>query len=343
MPFVADTMGLSGQPCEGRVDASIDHGDAMVSLKPSIRYLYTAKCVIQSWPDLNDRARRTSVQASQIQGWYVKENWLSLHAAPAQVSGPSSAISNMVHDTGDSLQLTDNANLRFQTAVRDESHNDTRHSIPLALHLQIRGVMVAAAGFEKLRFLPLDELDSIMSMPAILQELMRSGLTSDLHSISRKIWQCEFLSNGDFTTRRKLFAILCLMERAEDIEEFIEANLFDADLPFQFGKSQNFRRSGEPIEIFESWRLYDVDAFETYQGWVMAPYFKLGNAFLEYELPSCVVLPFVDDALKPSALGNTVLDHHIQRMGGYSVVRRVRIHSAHHEHLLSSVRNPTLL
>lgn len=203
--------------------------------------------------------------------------------------------------------------------------------------------MESAAGPEQSLFLPLDELDSIVTIPNIFQELKRLGLTSNLESVSRQVWRCETLGNGHLTTRRKLFAILCLMEKAEEIERLIEEDIFDADLPFEFEQNQGFRRSGGLIKLFASWRLCDMDTFQAYQGRFMAPYFKLGNdsvtEFSEYKLHPCVVLPFVDQELKPSALGNLALDSKIQREGGYSVVRRVRMHSAHHDHFRSSVSN----
>jgi hypothetical protein len=213
------------------------------------------------------------------------------------------------------------------------------NDLPASLNEFIRDVM---AGPKESPFLPLDQLDMLVTVPNIRRELQLSGSIVDLQATALQVWSCKTLDNGSLTTRRKLFIILCLMEKPGDIEVFIREDIFDADLPFEFDQNQAVGRSGHPIRLFATWRRCDVDSFKNYQGQVTAPYFKLSNDrdphFREYKLHPCVQLPFVAHELKSSALDNSDLESAIRREGGYSVVRKVRMHSAHHDHTKYPVR-----
>ncbi|KAI4957255.1 hypothetical protein J4E86_005729 [Alternaria arbusti] len=254
-----------------------------------------------------------------------------------QLSAP---LSSTIEDTGDSLHLVDHVTKRSKHAHVSEGHGYT----PEPLNTFIREAMETCEGDSQ--FLPLNCLDEVVTIPNICRELELSSPNFDLHSTALQVWNCKTLSNGEITTRRKLFVILCLMERAQEIQEFIEEGIYDADLPFDFEQFEGICRSKRPIKLFtsKSWRPQDIDCFKIYQGQVTSPYFKLSNStkpgFLEYKLHPCVKLPFVDNEIKPSTAENPELQSAIRREGGYSFVRKVVIHSAHYDHIRVSVSQP---
>jgi hypothetical protein len=137
--------------------------------------------------------------------------------------------------TGAHLPATDDNDR--PTTILDELSG---HS-PATLHDLIRGAMLDASGQDNFRFLPVSKLDTIVTIPSIYAELRRSGVMSDLTWLSHQVWCRVDLSNGKTTTRHKLFAILCLMEKAEEIVSFITEGILDLHLPFEFEHPHAYR------------------------------------------------------------------------------------------------------
>jgi hypothetical protein len=190
--------------------------------------------------------------------------------------------------------------------------------------------MLAAAYSPTSFFLPLSELDSLISIPNIQKELKRSGLTSEVEQIGRQVWSPQKLPTGKFTTRRRIFAILCLIDKAASIQEFIAEDIYDSDLPFEFEPTRVLRRSGILIRLFMQWEIHCRDIFYDYQGRFLAPYFKFTALhFREYKLHRCVVLPFMEYEVGDKRI-SPILTH-------FSEVRRVIIHLAHHDYCMTSV------
>jgi hypothetical protein len=193
----------------------------------------------------------------------------------------------------------------------------------------IRRHMLTAATSTKSQFLPLSELEAIVTDSNIRRELQRSGVTSDLDRIADKVWSTKKFAIGT-TTRRKIFAILCLIERAQNIQDFIYEDVFDSHLPFGFEHNQNQvlrnNKSLVPIRLFTRWQDTDRDSFAYYQGQFLAPYFKfVTENFPHYPLHHCVVLPFLGREWQDEVLSDVVATYP-------SVVYRVEIHSAHHDY-----------
>lgn len=202
------------------------------------------------------------------------------------------------------------------------------------LGLVIRGVMVPIARPPHERFLPFDRLAEIMTVENIVKELQRterllgeSVTTQEHEATARQIleWQdsCEPLTN-----RRCLFAILCLMNMAIRIVDFIREGLFDGDMPFVSDDSGTYRRndtSTAPISFFKRWKRTQRDMFEHYQGSFLVPFFNLSKGIsskiAQIELSSSAILPFLEDEAASQVI----------QVGGYSTVRKVRIHEAHHD------------
>jgi len=163
---------------------------------------------------------------------------------------------------------------------------------------------------EDTQFIPGNMLAKIVTPEAIRCELRLASETHelDLDQIVDQIFSC----------RCRLFAILVLIERAEKIYGFIQQNVSDSDLPFRLGRTPS---SYVKPPGFESWPIYMVDTFIAHQWRFLAPCFELvggsNHRVRHYSLEGRIPLPFVED------------DREIIQ-GGFSQVRRIKIHPAHH-------------
>jgi hypothetical protein len=278
--------------------------------------------------------------------WHPGKDYL-LSIQTDQALKSASRISSAVDDVGDSLQLKDVAVKRLsrngQSAIdyvgthlltEDDGErpssitDDLENESPEALQYLIRGFMLAAAGSQSHYFLPLSELDSIINLSNIEKELRRLGLISEAKQLARQVWSSQTLPTGKVTTRRRIFAILCMIDKATKIQDFITEDVYDSDLPFQFDQTRILRRSGAPLNLFSHWEPHCRDIFHNYQGCFLAPYFKfMVEKFREYELHRCVILPFLE---AESAHISPILTY-------FSEVRRVKIHTAHHDYCMVSV------
>jgi hypothetical protein len=272
------------------------------------------------------------------------------------IKGPQSttAISNTVEDGGDALQLQDieekrlsagglntntveHAGARFAAAESIERPSsipdDLGENPSKTLDDLIRDKIIPARELTNTgnaRFLPLDDLENIITPENIGRELTRIELTSNLDHTVSEVWKTQEWRGGK-TSRRKLFAILCLSHKANAIEDFLEEKLFDSDLPFEFISSrQPLSKSGADILLFQKWKNNDRDSFVDYQRRFLAPYFKFDTAKItHYELHRGVVLPFTQLEAKDNDFLATNL----------SIVSRVEIHPAHHDYVSPHVSN----
>jgi hypothetical protein len=317
-------------------------------------YAWTKKDSCAHFHDLHQPHKCAScctyeVDHRTVGEWGTLLESISLQIISSQTARGERAITDIVDDVGDSLQLQDVAKRRFSgneesavdyvwthlpLAENSELPNSISGALddePLdGLQLLIRGYMLAAAYSPTSFFLPLSELDDLISIPNIQKELRRSGLTSDVEQIARQVWSPHKLPTGKFTTRRRIFAILCLIDKATRIREFITEDIYDSDLPFEFEPTRVLRRSGALIKHFMQWEIHCRDIFHDYQGRFLAPYFKFtAPKFREYQLHRCVVLPFMEYEVGDKRLSPS--------LAHYSAVRRVAIHLAHHDYCMISV------
>lgn len=277
---------------------------------------------------------------------------LKFHQPPVQ-----SDLSSVIRDAGYSLELSDIAEDRppeefdltglgsqFGSGDVDPSKSfETTDHEPNYLEKEIRRKRVESAEREDLVFLPIDELERIMTYENIYQELQRAGLTSSLHETTVSLCRRGKLS------RQRIFAILCMLQLPALITQFEGEGIFDGDLPFIFEPSAVFRetligseRAWKEIPLFQgpSWQPLHLESFDRYQYQVAAPIFKLswraGEKVLHFALRDRLVLPFMH-AEDTSALGE--LGTTIRREGGTSIVRRVKIHKAHFNASPDTVRS----
>jgi hypothetical protein len=209
----------------------------------------------------------------------------------------------------------------------------------------IRAAFQRSAVREGKFFLPIDALERIVSKKRIRQELARLNperLPEQLDNLTAQIWEVNPTSRSKAsskkTTRRKLFAILALIEKLDQIVEFIKEGLYDIDLPFVLstGSRKGLRqldRKGEdgelhPISLFADWKTIELEYFNNSQWELLAPYFHLSTKkdpkILHYNLENETIMPFTED-------------HEVKHTGGYGDVWKVKIHPAHHNHCDNSV------
>jgi hypothetical protein len=209
--------------------------------------------------------------------------------------------------------------------------------------------MVKAAGPGKSQFLPISALNSIITRERILYELQRQDIPEGhrLANTDLQIVVDHILgARGDTETSKRIFAILCLMELSMEVCTFIDGGISDRNLPFEPSPNPGILASSRnqlvglcyrdtetscwiPVWVFDNWRPHNIESFTSYQGWFLAPCFEFSSdtrpKFPEMHLHDCVVLPFMEEQRKDSALGNL-----LELPSGCSVVRKVKIHPDHY-------------
>lgn len=174
-------------------------------------------------------------------------------------------------------------------------------------------------------FMPICEIEKILSREAVQEVLKQeigrlSGVeaTAELEKLTQDI--CGVPS------RRRLFALLLLGERAECIPCFVECDIDDTDLPFSAASNTSelpdvYPRSNGKVQgrlkCVKNWKTSEVEWLLDRQHVVASPFFDLapGNLFL-YTLPNDTILPFIESEVAGE--------------GGYANIWKVLIHPAHH-------------
>ncbi|KAF2120365.1 kinase-like domain-containing protein [Lophiotrema nucula] len=130
-------------------------------------------------------------------------------------------------------------------------------------------------------------------------------------------------------SRRKIFAILILLENVKPILDFISQDIFDHDLPFGFSETETkvFRRDrADPVTLFESWTYNDRFLFDSMQWWMCSPYLRLNcinhPRITRYVVEDRAIMPFINEE-SPSRQPPW-------NEGGFSVVKKIRFHPTHY-------------
>jgi hypothetical protein len=209
----------------------------------------------------------------------------------------------------------------------------------------IRAALQRSAVREGKDFLPINALDRIVTKRRVRQELANVPdriLPEQLDYLTDHIWEVKSpslsKSSSKKTTRRKIFAVLALMQKVGHIMDFINEGIYDSDLPFTLAEGsrkglRQLARKGEDgtlhfIQLFTSWQIFEQEYFDNFQWQVLAPYFVLSTKkdpkILHYNLENRIIMPFNED-------------HEVNHAGGFGDVWRVKIHPAHHNHCDNSV------
>jgi len=163
-------------------------------------------------------------------------------------------------------------------------------------------------------------LNYLLKRPAVLNELERS-LGDDFLVLGEKRYEIV-----DFVMERatKLFAILTLIGKCKSILDFMVEGISDIDLPFQVSdikSSENLLASHNSARIYcllTKWSNWDLQELSRFQWSLLAPILELGHCSKHYDFHSNTILPFAED------------DEGSRITGGFSSVRRVKIHPAHY-------------
>jgi len=255
---------------------------------------------------------------------------------------PSTNITNsVIRDGGDAIQIIHTAtSSRIATLqqpsissneedqieeVGDDINDDERPNASLSLHDELRLARLESKNNDGCHFIPVNKLDELITQGSIYKELEKRsiGLKEERLKITKRIWEVPSLTK--VTTRRKIFAVLVLLEKVEAILDFLLEEVYDNMLPFVFAKDHSFssKITKKPIDLFHDktkWKQNEKDLFEKYQWEMMTPYLLLNfggdKTVPRMAIEDRAVLPF--------------LEIYNASEGGFSTVRKVKIHSAHY-------------
>ncbi|OHE97894.1 hypothetical protein CORC01_06757 [Colletotrichum orchidophilum] len=191
--------------------------------------------------------------------------------------------------------------------------------------------MIAASitsASDDMNFLPLDALRRIVT-PSAVQRLLGHAFPHFKPKVINS-WVSRISGEQDEPKtkvqpkRRKIFAILILMEQVQLIEDFIKNGIDDKNLPLEIKRNAKQKpfiqlqtQEGCVLSCFNHWRTKHVNDFVQNQQTICTPFFKLPGAEVHYyEIKSKTILPFEK--------------YDLVQIGGYGSVRKVRIHCAHY-------------
>ncbi|KAF5012783.1 hypothetical protein FDECE_1203 [Fusarium decemcellulare] len=187
---------------------------------------------------------------------------------------------------------------------------------------EIRGAFLKSA-FDDRFFLPLDELCDILCRHVVRELLHQTFSKEDAEELEFEILGRPTNGVPASPMRRRIFAILILVEKVEMIQDLVGKGIDDTDLPFVFesGKPTWRVQSSQPNkrESFTDWPMKLAHDFSSHQHEIHVPFFKFpGDNISFYPLESNSTLPF--------------LTNNQCAISGYSIVHRVSIHKAHHNY-----------
>jgi serine/threonine protein kinase len=207
-----------------------------------------------------------------------------------------------------------------------------------SLYDKLRELMEKSAepGTNK-RFLPKRYLEEILTESVVWEEIAEGNRgclrSEDMDRYARQVCGRVSASHPDAEAAksyRKIFAILVLISRAQDIGLIIddETGICDADLPLcteaaEPGSNRTVLRLSErpehPLACFSSWGSKQHDYFEDRQWSVLAPFFakEEGEVAQFYQLSENDILPWTYDSGP-------------LHQGGFSFISQIKIHPDHY-------------
>ncbi|KAK7928902.1 Serine/threonine protein kinase [Apiospora marii] len=157
-------------------------------------------------------------------------------------------------------------------------------------------------------YIPIDRFDTLFCLETV-KAIVKEWHPKDYRSKIRQIQPTDLL--GTTKSRRRILGILTLMDSLHHMDQFIQANLWDRDLPISSdGKS-------EVPSFVKQWDLNAMVLFKTYQQYLFVPYFNFQQESLSsYRFDRDVILPWLEYTPKSAGSGG--------------VVYQVAIHPSHH-------------
>ena len=171
-------------------------------------------------------------------------------------------------------------------------------------------------------YLPLDALEALFcrqSIKSIMMESSTKGMSAD--ELKRKVRMIHRLDIPySRPSRRRILAVLTMMNCVEYIDQFIDHGVWDADLPIE---PSNMRFN----DAFRYWDTNDKVLLSEYQKRVSIPFFDFRHDKLPY-------YHFSDDIRLPW------VEHKRKSVGGTGVVHKIMIHPSHHNFVSDKARIP---
>lgn len=193
-------------------------------------------------------------------------------------------------------------------------------------------------------FIPIDEFNKILTRQSVWRELQSNlaklSKEKDLDSWVSAIWDMVESEPKTHTSRRKIFAVLVLLNAPEKIGLFIDEDLWDKDLPFireadnkskwLTSQGQGEARIVECLSNPNGWKGHVLDLFNLYQWRMLSPFFNMVDGRVEFQrFHRLIPLPFEEDEKYNEE----------DLSGGSADVRRVLIHRSHYN-LSNSTKDP---
>lgn len=233
---------------------------------------------------------------------------LGFHAAPAPSSMWKCGCGPQGGGQDDILN-------RIMTAEELQNHPHLQPAPGMSVAQSLRQTMLPVmlpSGYGHGRYLPLDAFETFFcrqSIKSLMKELGPPGMTPD--DLRNRVHQVH--DGGDIEnmpSRRRILAILTMMDQLPHIDHFIEHAVWDHDLPIDVS-------STEAAGFMADWDENDRVLFSTYQKRVMVPFFDFkSHKLLSYTFNEDTQLPWCKYERKS--------------VGMSGVVHQIEIHPSHH-------------
>ncbi|KAI5920484.1 kinase-like domain-containing protein [Camillea tinctor] len=264
----------------------------------------------------NEDGRRTVQEFGKIS----RQKYVQDLRPPSPIGSIRETLTNNAVDgTNTSSQLVSPKSSLMPLPRGDDSGPD--------LARRLRRALVGPEG--SVKFLPLDELHKIVSFPMVQRELQKLQLGEYAQMIVP-----QSPEEAGSKSRQKILAILALLDQSmlRFIKSFIEEDIHDGDLPFEFQVGEHEcmqrKRNGELEDIkfckdHTEWKSHLSDSFCRYQWRLLVPYLELStspeSAVRDYSLRSEEILPIIGSDGSRFGHGS----------GGHGTVWKVEFHKAH--------------
>lgn len=190
-------------------------------------------------------------------------------------------------------------------------------------------------------FLPITELNKIITVEAVKQELSEhwpklspETLLAISEDICRRWEVSEESCRLSFSSCQRLFALFVMCDQVTSVPALFTEDINDEDLPFTRGDNNNglfSRKNGKKrIVLFDEWSPPVISIFEIWQWMLISPYFSKphggsGEKARRYSLETMDILPWIDCGRKGEGQGPRRKNE-----SSAATVEIKKIHNAHH-------------
>ncbi|WQF78783.1 Putative protein kinase [Colletotrichum destructivum] len=229
-------------------------------------------------------------------------------------------------------------------AVGQHDHLEPRHpGTRLELQKELFNALERQSNDKE--FLPLQALDDFITENTVQRELeaefdhlSKSEIEACVHYVcTRKKISDPRTKHLKFTSGQRIFALLIMIEGLDSFLNLMSQGLHDIDLPLKDNCQRSSHRP-KTFTCFQSWSPFRLRSFDEWQWKLLAPYFSTTKdreeRVLFYSLPAPTVMPWLSETGPRSA------DPEPDRFGGYSTVKKVKIHPSHHNFQFPEGREP---